>query len=54
MTSKKQKLTDAEIVLKEFLWECGDCGNIYTLNVNYCPNTDIHQFIIKGIVKGVR
>jgi len=58
MTSKKKQdvpqLTDAELVLKAFLWECGDCKNIYTMNVFHCPNKELDEFIVQGIVKGVR
>ena len=61
MTSKKKQeekplpqLTDAEKVLNVFLWECGDCKNIYTMNVFHCPNKELDEFIVQGIVKGVR
>jgi hypothetical protein len=30
------------------LWTCGDCGNVYDIGVNYCPNglRDRHAVIL--------
>lgn len=46
---KKSKLTP-EKVLSYFLWECGDCKNIYTKDVTYCPNEILDSLIVQGVV----
>lgn len=47
--TKKSKTTPEE-VLSYFLWECGDCKNIYTLDVQSCPNTVLDNMIVQGVV----
>ena len=49
MTSKKSKVTPEE-VLEHFLWECGDCKNIYTKDIHYCPNEILDNLLVRGVV----
>lgn len=46
--TKKSKPTPEE-VLSYFVWQCGDCQNTYTLNVQNCPNTVLDELILQGV-----
>lgn len=42
---------DIGSVIAEFVWECGDCRNIYTLDVQECPNRILDGLIVRGVIQ---
>lgn len=36
--------------MKEIVWRCGDCGNIYTSNVQHCPNTVLDNLVVQKVL----
>ena len=40
-----------ETVFNDVLWRCGDCNNVYTLDIKHCPNDIIDGWIITNILK---
>lgn len=50
MTKKKVNKPTAEEVISYFLWECGECKNIYTLDVDRCPNHLLDDMIVRGLI----
>ena len=40
-----------ETVFNDVLWRCGDCNNVYTLDIKHCPNYIIDGWITTNILK---
>jgi hypothetical protein len=39
------------LILKSALWRCGDCNNIYSRDVDFCPNGEsIDEWIVKDVI----
>lgn len=43
--SKKQR-----VYLDDLLWSCGDCGNVYSLDIRFCPNNVLDQLIVNKVI----
>lgn len=46
---KKDFKPSVEEVLELFLWQCGDCLNIYTTDIENCPNEKLDYLIVRGV-----
>lgn len=40
-----------ETVFNDVLWRCGDCNNVYTLDIKHCPNYILDGWITTNILK---
>lgn len=48
--AKKKISKKQSVVFDDLTWTCGDCGNLYSLDVKYCPNKVLDALIVEGIV----
>ena len=39
-----------KLQLEELVWTCGDCGNIYSFDIRYCPNYLIDNLLVKELI----
>jgi hypothetical protein len=37
-------------MFRDIFWRCGDCNNVYSIDIKYCPNNLIDSWAIHGIV----
>jgi RNA polymerase subunit RPABC4/transcription elongation factor Spt4 len=40
------------LILNSALWRCGDCGNLYSRDVEFCPNGEsVDEWVVKKVIK---
>ena len=44
------KKDTVKIKLDEIHWNCGECGNIYSLDVTTCPNNLFDELIVSNVI----
>ena len=37
-------------ILRDVVWRCGDCKNIYSLDVKYCPNSILDEWLVNDVI----
>jgi len=47
MTNRPDLKTKVTVELRDVLWECGDCGNLYDPQVPECPNHLLDLWLIR-------
>lgn len=49
VSKKSSKTIVTEALSEHVTWICGDCGNVYALDVRECPNDVIHHLIMNDL-----
>ena len=39
-----------EMIFNDVFWRCGDCNNIYSLDIKCCPNELLDAWIVNDII----
>lgn len=44
-------MTFEDLRVRDAIWQCGDCGNYYTMDVQSCANKVLDILAVNGLVK---
>lgn len=37
-------------IFNDVIWRCGDCNNIYSIDIKYCPNELLDGWATLGVI----